>query len=330
MEESELTPASPRLLLGVSLLFAALASCRSPEEPRVLRFSGHVEATEVRIGTKWGGTLSALELQEGDRVEAGQIVARFDTTDSELARAAARAEQAAAEANLRLLLAGAREEDLRAAAAQLERARADLENAERDLKRMEDLLASGSGVEKARDDARLRRDVAARNLEVARESLAKLRAGARREEIDAARARLQAAGARLAQIEQEIKDAIVKSPSSGVVTEKLVEPGEILAPRTALLVVSELDYAWLNIYVGGRDLPSIRIGQPAEVQTDAGPERYPGKVTFIASQAEFTPKNVQTRDERLKLVYKVKVALDNKKGVFKPGMPAEARLHPES
>lgn len=312
------------------IVFAAMAGCRQPEEPGVLRFSGHVEATEVRISTKSGGTLSTLEVQEGDRVDSGQMVARFDTTDAELARAAARAERAAAEANLRLLLAGAREEDLRAAEAELERAGADLENAERDLKRMEDLLASGSGFEKSRDDARLRRDVAARNLEVARETLAKLRAGARREEIDATRARLQAAEARLAQIDQQMKDATVMSPLSGVVTEKLVEPGEILAPRTALLVVSDLNHAWLNIYVGDQDLPAIRIGQPAEVTTDAGPERYPGKVTFIASQAEFTPKNVQTRDERLKLVYKVKVALDNTKGVFKPGMPAETVLQPQS
>lgn len=311
-------------LTALVVALVGIASCGEQQEPGVLRAAGNVEASEVRISTKIGGTLSVLNAREGDAVESGQVLAQMDTTDLLLARDAVRAERAAAEARLRLLQAGARTEDVKVAEAELRRASADLEGAERDLTRMERLLATGSGAEKARDDAKLRRDLAARQVEAARQTLAKLRSGARREEVDAARAQLDASQARIAQIDQQIKDATIASPLAGVVTEKLVEQGEILPPGSALLVVTDIKNAWLNVYVGDRDLPNVQIGQAVEVVTDAGPERYPGRVTFISSQAEFTPKNVQTRDERLKLVYKVKVGLENEKGIFKPGMPAEA------
>ena len=108
-------------------------------------------------------------------------------------------------------------------------------------------------------------------------------------------------------------------------TEKLAEQGELLARGTGLVVVTDLANAWLNVYVSETDLGRIRLDQQASVVTDDGQTRG-GRVTFVAAQAEFTPKNVQTRDERVKLVYKVKVALENKDGLFKPGMPAEAHL----
>ena len=149
--------------------------------------------------------------------------------------------------------------------------------------------------------------------------------GYRREEIDAAAARVQSADARIGQLQQSLKDAVIASPSAGVITEKLAEQGELLARGTGLVVVTDLANAWLNVYVSELDLGRIRLDQEASVVTDDGQSRR-GRVSFVASQAEITPKNVQTRDERVKLVYKVKVALENKDGLFKPGMPAEARL----
>jgi HlyD family secretion protein len=109
------------------------------------------------------------------------------------------------------------------------------------------------------------------------------------------------------------------------VTEKIAEQGELLQPGAGLCVVTNLSDAWLTVYVTGPDLGRIRLGQEAEVRTDDGQTRQ-GKVRYIASEAEFTPKNVQTRDERVKLVYRIKIGLDNADGMFKPGMPAEARL----
>jgi HlyD family secretion protein len=310
------------LLAGLAVLAAA---CGGSEPAGVITASGHVEATQVRVATKTPGTLATLRVDEGDRVTAGQTLAEVDTVDVRLALDAARAERALADAELRLRLAGSRQEDIAEARAQVARAEADLDGAEKDLVRMEGLLAAGSGTLKSRDDARSRRDAGAAALAAARERARRTEAGSRPEEIDAARARVATADARIAQLEQQVKDAALLSPVAGIVTEKVAEQGELLARGSAVVVVTDLSDAWLTVYVAEPDLARIRLGQAAEVRTDDGQTRE-GKVTFIASQAEFTPRNVQTRDERVKLVFKVKVGLPNQDGLFKPGMPAEARL----
>jgi HlyD family secretion protein len=312
-----------RVLLVLGAL--ATAACGKGKDDGVIAASGHVEATEVRLSAKVPGQVEAIAVQEGDTVTAGQEIARLDTTDVRLALDAARAERAQADAERRLRVAGSRKEDIAEAEAQVQRAQADLRGAQEDLQRMEKLLASGSGTDKARDDARTRRDMAAANLEAARERLRKLSAGSRPEEIDSARARVAGADAKIAQLEQQIADAVVKSPVDGVVAEKLVEKGELLTRGTGLVVITELARPWLTVYVPEPDLGRLRLGQEAEVSTDAGQKRT-GHVTFVSPQAEFTPKNVQTPEERAKLVYKVKIGLENADGVFKPGMPAEARL----
>jgi HlyD family secretion protein len=314
-------------LPALALSLAALGACARSTENGPIVASGHVEATEVLVSTKVPGTLEALAVDEGANLAAGQEIARIDTTDVRLALDAARAERAQASAELRLRLAGSREEDVKEAEAQLVRSEADLAGAQKDLDRMEGLLAAGSGTTKSRDDARTRRDVAQASRDAARERLRRLRAGFRAEEKDAARARVAAADARIAQLEQQIRDAVVVSPVAGVVTEKVAERGELLARGAGIVVVTDLPNAWLNAYVPETDLGRLRVGQDASVVTDDGQTRK-GRLSFVASQAEFTPKNVQTRDERVKLVYRIKVALENGDGLFKPGMPSTARLEP--
>jgi HlyD family secretion protein len=315
---------SALVVLGLALL--ATGCGRGNEDGRILA-SGHVEATEVRLSTKVGGTLEHLAVDEGTTVEAGQEIARIDTVDEVLTLESAKAELALAKAELSLRLAGTRREDILEAQAQLVKAEADLAGAARDLERMEGLLASGSGTTKARDDARTRRDVTAAAVQVSRERLRRLEAGFRAEEKAAARARVQAAEARIAQVEQQIEDAVILSPVGGVVTQRLSEEGELMAPGGGIVVVTDLANAWLNAFIPAPDLGRIRLGQEAEVTTDDGQTRK-GRLSFIATRAEFTPKNVQTRDERIRLVFRIKVALDNADGLFKPGMPAEARLEP--
>ena len=310
------------------LALATLACNGVGRDGSTITTSGHVEATEVRVSTKVAGTLESFALQEGDRVAAGQEIARLDTTDTALALAAARADLGQAQAELRLRLAGSRREDVAEAETQVRRAEADLSGAEKDLARMQGLLDSGSGTTKARDDARTRRDVAAAALAGARERLTRLRTGFRVEEKDAARARVEAAEARVAQFEQQMKDAVVVSPVAGIVTEKLVERGELLSRGAALAVITDLAEAWLTVYLPEPDLARVRIGQEAEVAADDGKTVRKGRLNYVASQAEFTPKNAQTRDERVKLVYRLKIGLPNEDGAFKPGMPAEARLLP--
>src|SRR5205814_172942 len=152
------------------------------------------------------------------------------------------------------------------------------------------------------------------------------RAGGRREDVDAARARVAAAEAQIATSEKAIADATVSSPLSGVVTEKLADAGELLQPRTPLVIVTDLDHSWANVYVDEPIVPRLRLGQAATVFTDAGGPGIAGTVSYIASKAEFTPRNVQTADDRSKLVYRVKVSVDNASGVLKPGMPVEAEI----
>jgi HlyD family secretion protein len=307
------------------LLPLAAGACGNRRDASLIVASGHVEATQVRVATKVAGRLESVSMAEGDRVQAGQELARIEGTDLRLALQQARAQRDQAAAELRLRLAGARREDVAEAEAQRASVATDLANANRDLERMQALLDKGSGTTKARDDAQARRDMTASRLTASGQALARLRAGSRVEEKDAARARVAAADAHIAQLEQQLKDAVIQSPVVGVVTEKIAEKGELLQPGAPLGEVTNLADAWLTVYLPETDLGRIRIGQPAEVATDGGQKRT-GKVSFVAAQAEFTPKNVQTRDERVKLVYKVKIALDNGDGLFKPGMPAEATL----
>jgi membrane fusion protein YbhG len=310
-----------------TLLLAAFAAagCAGKADDGAIVASGHVEATRVRVSSKIAGRLQSLAVKEGDAVEAGREVGRIDPTDLQLALQGARAERDQAAAQLRLRLAGARREDVAEAEAQVRSLEVELADAKLDLERMQALLDRGSGTTKARDDARARRDVTTQKLAAMSQSLARLRAGSREEEKDASRATVAAADARIAQIEQQLEDAVITSPLAGVVTEKVAEAGELLAAGAPIGEVTNLQDSWLTVYLPEADLARIRFGQAAEITTDGG-QKGKGTVSFIASQAEFTPKNVQTKDERVKLVFKVKIALDNAGGVFKPGMPAEARL----
>lgn len=320
----------PAARVGITMLLivatAWILGCGERSPGGEIPSSGYVEATQVRVSTKVGGTIALLAADEGDRVQAGQLLARLDSVDVVLALNAARADRDQAAADLRLRLAGTRPEEVREAAAQLDRAQADLDGADRDLVRMQALLDAGSGTEKTRDDARTRRDLAKATRDAAREQLQKRKNGSRPEEVEGARARLASVEARVAQLEQQRSDTSIESPRSGVLTERLVETGELVAGGAGICVVTDIEHPWLTAYIGDRDLGRIRLGDTAEVVTDDG-QRRTGTVSFISDRAEFTPRNAQTRLEREKLVFRVKVSLDNKDGLFKPGMPAEARFH---
>ena len=332
--------AVPFALMAPALTVVAVSACRSDTPPDRIRVSGHVEATEVRVAAEVGGRLVDLRVAEGDRVEAGNALARLDVRDTELALARAEAERAHAEAQLQLLRAGSRREDItqasahhQAAAAEIAAADAELAAAEEDLRRYESLLKANAGSRKQRDDARARRDVARSRLQAAREraqagaaALARLESGARPQEILAAQARLAGADAQIATLRKQLDDATVEAPIPGIVTERLVEVGEIVAPRAPLLVLTDLDHAWANVFVDEPFVPRLRLGQPSSVFTDAGGPPVPGRVTFISPRAEFTPRNVQTADDRSRLVYRVKIAVDNSEGILKQGMPVEAEL----
>jgi HlyD family secretion protein len=337
----------PARRLTVTAALAALAlstgvslGCREKPATDRVRVSGYVEATEVQVAPEVGGRLLKLAVAEGDRVKPGDLIAQLDTSDVALALRRAAAERDVADAQLRLLLAGARSEDVRQAEAQraaaeadLAGARQELASAERDLVRFEALIAANSGAQKQRDDAATRRDVAKdrvrageERVRAAAETVARLKAGARKEEIDGARARLAGVDAQIATLDKALKDATVLAPAGGLVTQKLVDQGELLAPRTPIVVVADLDAPWANVYVDEPFIPRVTLGQEATLFTDAGGTGIAGTVTFISPKAEFTPRNVQTAEERSKLVFRVKISVDNRHGVLKQGMPVEAEI----
>jgi HlyD family secretion protein len=325
-------------VLPVVALLAAACGDEPPSD--TLRLSGHVEATEVRVSADVAGRLTALDVDEGSRVTAGQVIARLDTTDTELAIRRAEADRNQADAQLRLLRAGTRLEDVRQAEAQaaaaegeLAAARVEQSSAALDLERFEDLLRRNSGSRKQRDDAAARAGVAGErvrsaeeHVRAAREIVERLKAGARPQELEAARSRVAAADAQLATLQESLRDAVITAPATGVITEKLAEVGELLPRGTAVVLITDLDHAWANVYVDEPMVPRLRLGQPAQVFTDAGGAGLPGTVSYISPRAEFTPRNVQTAEERSKLVYRLKVTVDNRAGILKPGMPVEAQV----
>ncbi len=325
-----------RLLLATVAAGFAIA-CEAPPPSNALTASGNVEATEVQVAAEVGGRIVELRVDEGDRVKAGDVIATLDTKDVELQIDRARAERAAAAAQLRLLEAGARAEDVRQAEAQVDAATSEIAaidveigNAQTDLDRFEALLSANAGSQKQRDDAKARVDLARERkrsaeerVRVARASLDRVRAGARQEELEGARARVATVDAQLAVLDKSLRDAQVVSSVPGLVTQKIVDAGELVPPRAPLVVVTDLDHAWANVFVPEPVVPRIALGQAATVRTDAGTS-LPGKVTYISPRAEFTPRNVQTADERSKLVYRVKVSVDNSAGTLKQGMPVDA------
>ncbi len=316
-------PSHVYLALGVLVVLAA-SGCRGDGNDGRIHASGHIEATQVRLAAKVGGRLLAAPLQEGDQVAAGGLVAHLDTADAEHELARARAQSQAADAQLRLLLSGTRIEDLDRAEQQLAQAQAELDNAQRDFDRLKGLAEQGTATEKSKDDAETRLQVATRRTSALKAQLDKLTAGPRREEIESARAQRAAAEAAVAAVEERIREATVTAPRAGVITDRISEPGEVLAPGAPICVLTDLAHPWLNAYVGEPQLANIHLGDRVTVRVDGQDKPFEGKVSFISSVAEFTPKNVQTPEERAKLVFKVKVALPNPDGVFKPGMPADA------
>jgi HlyD family secretion protein len=290
--------------------------------------SGTIECTQVQVAPQVGGRILSLPPQEGMMLKKGDLVAQLDPTDYALKRDEARGALAQAQAQLELMVAGSRDEDIQRARAQVAEAKAAATAAEADKGRIEQVFARKSATQKQLDDAKSQADRTAAALAGAEQNLARLLTGNRKEEIRMAQALVDQAKARLAQMEKAIADCTVCAPMDGVVTTRSRENGEMVATGTTLITLSRLDEVWLSIYVPEDRLGRIKLGQPGRVKIDGDKKFYEGTVTFISPEAEFTPKNVQTPDERAKLVYRSKITLRNAEGVFKPGMPADGFLGP--
>ncbi len=290
-----------------------LGSCSGSGDDKKLSASGTIEATEVTVSAKVGGEIIRLLVDEGANVHKGDTLAIIDRADLEIQLKEALANAAAADAQHKMMVRGSREEDVL-------QAEANLKNAEEDLRRAEQLFRERSITEKQLDDTRTR-------YVVTQQAYEKLKRGFREEEVEAARARRDAAIAQVEAIRKKIADSYVLAPIEGVVTEKSVEEGDVVLPNGTLFRISRLDRVHLTIYVSVVEMAKIKLGQQAKVYIDAFPNQpFLGKVVYISSVAEFTPKNVQTKEDRTKLVFGVKIEISNPEQVLKPGMPADAVL----
>jgi HlyD family secretion protein len=313
----------------VSIIFASmLQSCQNENNPEVISASGTIEAVEVNVASKTAGQLERLLVEEGARVKSGDILAVVDSSSLEIQLRQAEAGVALAEAQLELLLKGARIEDIRQAEGVLRQAEANLKLAEEEHIRIENLFAKQSATAQQKDNLETRLAVAKAQYDVAKQALQKLERFARPEEIKQARARLDQAAAARDLLKKTIADSTIVSPTSGIVTHKAVEQGEYVGPGTTLLTIADLATVRLEIFVPESELGKIRLGQSADVRIDSYPRRtFGGEVIFISPEAEFTPKNIQTREERVKLVYRVKIGIPNPEAILKPGMPADAEIN---
>jgi len=322
----------PVLVLLVLVILAALAAAlffafRPKEDKNALRLSGNIELTAVELSFKTPGWVKERPVDEGQAVKPGQVVARLD--DVEIQREVARQEAlaAAARANLQELERGSRPEEIREGEAALDGARAGLEKQESDFARQKELFAKEVISQKEFDAAKSGYLEAQAHEKQAKERLALLKEGPRTERIQAARASLQQSEAALGIAKRQLENTVIASPVNGIVLSKNTEAGEYASPGTPIVTVGDLTKVWLRAYVEETDLGRVKLGQKTKVTTDTFPGKtYEGSVSFIASDAEFTPKSVQTRKERVKLVYRIKIDIPNLNQELKPGMPADALI----
>jgi HlyD family secretion protein len=316
----------------IVLALAAFAVWKFVLEPRSaddgLIASGTVEATDAQLGFQVPGRLVEVVPHEGDRIESGSEVARLDSSETEARRAQAAASLAAAKAHLAELESGFRSEEVAQARAAFAAAGDRVTDAQRDLERTRTLFEGKAVSREALDKAQLAVDLSHSQRDQAAEQLRLLESGQRRETIEAARAQASAAEAVVSTLDATLANYRIVAPFSGVVTVRHREPGEIVPAGAAVVTLLDPGDRWVRIYVPENRLGAVHLGEPATITSDTFPgKRYEGAVSYIASEAEFTPKNVQTTEERVRLVYAVKVRIRGDEALeLKPGLPADVEL----
>ncbi len=290
----------------------------SSGRPASIVVSGNIEAHQAVLGFKTvQSRIVELPFNEGQWVKAGTLISRVDDADYRQQVAMAKA---ALEVQKRQLAAA--EQNLEAAKKTVESDAADLELANLEFSRADNLMKKGAGTIEARDQtsAILKKSNAAIERDRALEQSAE-------RQVDLAQANIRNAEETLKLAEIVLGYTTLSAPFDGVITVRQAELGEIMVPGTPVVTLADLDHIWLRAYINETDIGKVRLDQNAVVTTDTYPgKRYMGRVSFISSAAEFTPKSVETHAERVTLVYRIKIDIDNPTHELVPGMPADATL----
>ena len=293
-----------------------------------LTLSGNIEAHESLVSFKVQGRIVDLPVEEGQWVETGALLARLEDADYKQKLRIDEANVLVRESNLALTLAGPREQEVKALQQTMLDAQADLQQKKLDNERVQRLFSKDEVSAQERDLAATAVKRAEAAFEATRQRYNQAVEGSRKEDVAIARATLQQANANLGLARVNLDYTTLRAPSAGVITVRQAELGEVVVPGTPVVTLADLDHVWLRAYVAETDLGRIRWGQEAAVTTDTYPgKQYRGRISFISSTAEFTPKSVQTYKERVTLVYRIKIEIDNSNHELKPGMPADAHIN---
>jgi HlyD family secretion protein len=300
---------------------------RKPAPVNQLTLSGNIEAHESLVGFKVPGRIVELPIEEGQQVEQGALLARLDDADYKQRVSIDEATVHVRDSSLALTLAGTRHQEVKAAQQTMLDAQADLDEKKIDNERAQKLFAKDEVSAQERDLAATALKRAEAILKASQQRYNEAVEGSRKEDIAIAHANLNEAGANLGLSRVNLGYTVLRAPFAGVVTVRQAELGEVVSPGSPVITLSNLDHIWLRAYVAETDLGRIHWGQEATVTTDTYPgKQYHGRISFISPDAEFTPKSVQTYKERVTLVYRIKIDIDNPNHELKPGMPADARI----
>jgi len=318
----------------IIVLLAAIAAAgwywwshRSAGDADTLALHGNVDIRQVSLAFDGSGRIAELRAEEGDSVKAGQVIGLLDTSTLELQAKQAEAQAEAQKQTLLKLRNGSRPEEITQAKAQLASAEASAALAEQSLARITRLRSSGTSRDQALDQAQSQAAARRAHEEQLRAALQLAEAGARAEDIAAAEAQLAASEANLALLRHQIDRGQLRAPVDAVVRSRLREPGDMITSTSAIFALALTEPKWIRVYASEPDLGRIRPGMAAHVFTDSHPDQpIAGKVGYISSVAEFTPKSVQTEELRTSLVYEVRVVVEDEADILRLGQPVTVRL----
>lgn len=292
-----------------------------------LKLSGNIEAHESLVSFKVTGRIIDLPVDEGMTMKAGELLSRLDSDDYRQQVDVDEATRRVRDRQLALGLAGSRIQEIEAARQSIVDAQADLDQKKKDFGRYDALYKLDEITGQIRDQAETAITRAQATLERAQQIYNELVEGTRKEELDVDRSNVRQAHENLEMSRVRLGYTVLRAPFNGVVLTRQAELGEVVSPGTPIVTLADLDHIWLRVYLPETDLGKVRWGQDVDIRTDTYLGKvYRGHVSVIASDAEFTPKSVQTEQERVTLVYRIKVDVENPNYELKPGMPADAYI----
>jgi HlyD family secretion protein len=320
----------PRLIAAILAIAVVLCGfywfAERRDSDATLTLYGNVDIRDVSLGFRVPGRLAEMLVDEGDTVQAGQVIARLDAEPYRESLAAAAAQVGRAQANLDKLETGTRPQELEQARAQVQQTEAAHANAKRELDRQRGLVATGASSARAFEAAQERSDTTAAALAAARAGLDLANAGFRTEDVAAARAELAVARAALEQAQTQLDDTTLAAPSAAVVMTRVREPGTVLAQGAPVYSLSLEDPVYVRAYVGEADLGRVAPGDRVVITTDSSTQRFAGQIGFISPRAEFTPRSVETTELRTDLVYRLRIVVTGQAAGLRHGMPVTVAI----